>query len=288
MYPELFKIGSFPVRSYGTLLVVGLLVGLWRATTLCKRRMKAEPEGSPRRIHPDALFDVAVPGLFIGIIGARILYVILHWKTTAAEVGFSSRPGDIFKIWEGGLSLHGGLFLGIVYLVAYCRIKKLSVLAVADVAAPSWAIAYAIGRIGCLLNGCCYGGVCTLPWAIRFPNERYNDPKILTDPSHPAQIYATLFNIAFFFLLIAWEKRSRRDGEIFFGYIALYGFYRYIVEIFRIGGTSTTVQSNIPLSLAQVASLVMIVIGVAAIVWIRKRSKPVADAPLPSVAAEAG
>jgi phosphatidylglycerol:prolipoprotein diacylglycerol transferase len=271
MHPILFHIGSLPIRAYGTLLVLGFLVGLWRAMRVCAHRMQTEPEGSPRRIDPDTIFDIGILGLMVGILGARVVFVILDWGD------FAKRPLDALKVWSGGLSLHGGMLFGILFLIFYCRWKKLSLLAVGDLCATSWAIAYAIGRIGCLLNGCCYGAVCDLPWArpFRFPDERH--PGFLTPPSHPTQLYGTLFNLVFFFLLTRWEKRPRRDGEIFFGYIALYGAYRFIVENFRVGGTASNLP-GLPLTLTHIVSLLMIVGGIAAIAWLRRHRPAVQDA----------
>lgn len=273
MHPILFKIGSLTIRSYGVLLISGFLIGLWRGMRLLRRRMVNEPIGSPRRISPDQLFDVSMIGLMLGIVGARVLFVVLNWSQ------FSSQPINALKIWEGGLSLHGGLLFGILVLVFYCYRHRLSLLALGDVFAPSFAIAYAFGRIGCFLNGCCYGGVCDLPWAMKFHDERYTaDQQILTLPSHPTQLYATLFNIGFYFWLSRWEKHKRRDGELFFGYIAMYGAYRGFVDIYRVGGTSSLLPHS-PLSATHVVSIIMVIAGFAGIVWLRRKGPAIADAP---------
>jgi len=282
MHPILFKLGSITVRSYGVLLITGFLVGLWRGMRLCAHRVATEPEGSPRRITPDQLFDFCIVGLLLGIAGARLLFVILNWGPSPdSGPGFGAHPIEAFKIWEGGLSLHGGLLAGIAYMAWWTRRNKVSLLALADVCAPSWAIGYVFGRIGCFLNGCCYGGTCDprLPWAMRFHDEHYLNPAVLTPPSHPTQLYAVLFNIVFFCVLVLWEKRPRRDGELFFGYIAMYGVYRYIVDIFRVGGTSSYLSPHLFISLAQVASIAMVIVGVGGVLWLRKRSAAVANPP---------
>ena len=286
MHPILFHMGAITVRSYGVLLITGFLLGLWRGMRRLTQRMAAEPEGSPRRISPDQFFDVAIIGLLLGIVGARVLFVILNWGPSKdGGTSFASHPIDALKIWEGGLSLHGGLIAGVLFLMWWTRRHKVSLLALADVCAPSWALAYVFGRIGCFLNGCCYGGVCDprLPWATKFHDEHYASPAALTPPSHPTQLYAVLFNIVFFIMLTQWEKRARRDGELFFGYIAMYGVYRYIVDIFRVGGTSSFITPHLFISLAQLASVAMVIAGVAGIVWLRKNRPAVADAPLPPV-----
>ncbi|HZP84461.1 MAG TPA: prolipoprotein diacylglyceryl transferase [Chthonomonadaceae bacterium] len=270
MHPVLFHLGSIPIRAYGTLIVLGFLVGLWRAMRVCAVRMATEPKDSPRRISPDTAFDLGVIGLLVGLLGARILFVLLDWGS------YSNNPWEAFKFWEGGLSLHGGMLFGILYLIGYCWRKRVSILAMADLAAPSWAIAYAFGRIGCLLNGCCYGAACALPWAVRFPDEQH--PGLLTPPSHPTQLYGTLFNLVFFFLLIRWEKRPRRDGELFFGYIAMYGFYRFVVEMFRAGATSTYLIPSLHLTDTHVVSVLMVIAGLIGIAWLRRHRPAVLDA----------
>ncbi len=275
MHPILFTIPglNLPVRAYGTLLVAGFLVGLWRSMRLCRVRMATEPEGSVRRIHPDNIFDVGIMGLLVGLAGARLTFVVLDWAN------FEKHPVEALKIWSGGLTLQGGMFFGILYMIGYCRRKKLNILAIGDVCAPAWAIAYTIGRFGCLFNGCCYGGVCDLPWGIRFPDEAH--PGMLTPPSHPTQIYASIFNLVFFFILLWWEKRPRRDGELFFGYLAMYGFYRFIVETFREGATAILIP-GLGLTLTHIISALMIVLGVTAIIILRKRGPAYRDAALPT------
>ena len=102
------------------------------------------------------------------------------------------------------MSFHGGLFGGIGALIGYCLIKRMSILKVADLFAPSVMIAYVIGRLGCLLNGCCYGAPTTMPWGIRF-----HDDGVLTPPSHPTQLYASLLSLVFFAGLVWLETTPR-------------------------------------------------------------------------------
>ena len=123
MHPILFHLGPITVHSYGVLLIIGFLIGLWRAMRVSARRMIAEPVGSPRRIHPDTVFDIGITGLIVGLIGARILFVALDWSA------YSKHPVDALKVWEGGLSLHGGMLFGILYLIFFCRWKKVSLYA---------------------------------------------------------------------------------------------------------------------------------------------------------------
>lgn len=272
MHPILFRIGPLIVHSYGVLLIIGFLIGLYRAMAVSRRRMLSEPEGSPRRIHPDTVFDAGIVGLIVGLIGARVLFVALDWSN------YSSHPLDALKVWEGGLSLHGGMLFGILYFMFFSWRRKISLYALGDLGAVSWAIAYAVGRIGCLLNGCCYGAPTSLPWGVRFPDEQH--PGFFTSPSHPTQIYASLFNVFFFLVLVQWEKLRRPDGELFYAYIGMYGVYRFIVDIFRAGATSTYIPGT-HLTDTYLVSLGMLIISLTGIVLLRRHRPAVKDASGP-------
>lgn len=267
MYPRLFQVGGIVIHSYGAMLVLGFLLALWRAMRVCARRMATEPEGSPRRIRPDDVFDLGVMGLLIGLVGARLTFIFL-----------SERQDWVHALmhWQSGLSLHGGMFAGIAFLVLFCRRRRLDVLAVGDVAAVSWPLAYAFGRVGCFLNGCCYGGACTLPWGVRFPDEQH--PGVLTPPSHPIQIYAALIHLVAFWWMTRRERLPRRDGALFSGYIAFYGAYRMVMEVFRAGVTSAYVMPGVPVTQTHVVSVAMIVAGLAGLQWVRGHRPVVQDA----------
>lgn len=213
MRSTLFKIFGLPIHSYGLMMVVGFSLGIWRAVRISKKRYGIDPE---------RVYDLALIALFSGVIGARAVYILLN-PTTETWCGF-------FAVWEGGLSFHGGLALAIILCGLYTRRNKLPFWKCADLLAPSIAIGYAFTRIGCFLNGCCYGAPTSLPWGVRF-----NENGTLTPPSHPTQIYSCLANLVIFFILTRLEKLNRKPGFIFISYIGLYGIYRFIVEIFRCG-----------------------------------------------------
>jgi phosphatidylglycerol:prolipoprotein diacylglycerol transferase len=162
---------------------------------------------------------------------------------------------DIFKIYEGGLVFYGGLLASIAAIIVYTRIRKLPVLKTIDIIAYAFALGIIFGRIGCFLNGCCWGDVCSpdLPWAVTFPKTV--DANFMVDgspaflhhlgqglvsvsdsrslPIHPTQIYSMLGNLSIFFIINAFFKHRRRDGEITLMFCALYSVMRFIVEIFR-------------------------------------------------------
>lgn len=158
--PKLFPEG-LPVRGYGVMLVVASLTGL--AMSVHRARQ--------RGLDPDVIFSLAF-GMFIcGILGARLFYVIEYWNDFVAAGGVSGALRKALQFTEGGLVVYGSLIGASAAFVLFVLRRKLPLLAMADLIAPSLVAGLALGRIGCLLNGCCYGGVCELPWAVTFPQE---------------------------------------------------------------------------------------------------------------------
>lgn len=249
MHPILFKIGPLPVYAFGLMVMLGLLAGLWVAVRLARR------EGLPA----EALLDVASLLLISAIAGARLLFVLLNLDD------FQGRWMQVFSIWSGGLSFHGAVVGGVLAGWWYCRRHKLPFLALADVVAPGLALGYAIGRIGCLLNGCCYGGPGNVAWAVQFPHEQGG----MTPPSHPTQIYSALFGLAMYAALLAINRRKTVPGQVILSFVVLYSIYRFIVEFWRAGYSAVLVFGG--LTQAQVASILIAVIGVALIVWLTRR-----------------
>jgi len=245
MRPILLKLGSIPLRSYGVMMMVGFLVGLYRALHAARRK----------GIDPAALADAALYSLLSGVVGARLVFVLLNWPD------FRHNLGSVFSVWEGGLSFHGGVAcaVGVVYL--YTHRKRIPFLLLADTLAPSLAIAYGFTRIGCFLNGCCYGVQTHLPWAVKFPG--------VIAPRHPAQLYAAAASFFIYLLLVRIEKLHKADGFVFLAYLAMYSLYRFLIEILRKGATAEVFCWG--LTQAQLVSVVVLV-GAALALWRLGRS----------------
>jgi phosphatidylglycerol:prolipoprotein diacylglycerol transferase len=250
MHSILFKLGPITIYSYGFMLMLAFLAGTLVATRVARRR----------GIAPDVVLDLVAYLLIAALIGSRALYVALHWHY------FRDHLGEIGKIWTGGLSYHGGLLGGILAGAWFCWRKRLSFLAVADTLMPSLALGYAVGRVGCFLNGCCYGAPTTLPWAFRFHDPPVTGP--LTAPSHPTQIYASLINLAIFALLWWMAMRKTRPGQVFFVYLGLYSIYRFGIEFLRKGYTAQVWLGG--LTQAQIGSLALIAVAVALYAWVSR------------------
>ncbi|MHC4453180.1 MAG: prolipoprotein diacylglyceryl transferase [Planctomycetota bacterium] len=228
-----------PVYAYGFMMMLGFLVALYIA------RMRAKSEG----ISPERITDLGIYTILAGIGGGRLFYVIQNFGV------YKDNLIDILKIYQGGLVFYGGLIAAIIAIMFILRIKKLPVLKTLDIIALSLALGLVFGRIGCFLNGCCWGDVCNpnLLWAVQFPRtlDAHNmidgSPAFLYHlegglvnlsdkyslPVHPTQLYSSLGNLAIFFILNAFFKYRRRDGEITMLFCILYPVMRFCMEILR-------------------------------------------------------
>jgi len=255
VHPIAFKLGSFSIHWYGVMVALGFLAGLWTAG----RR------GARAGIATEKIVDLG-PWLIVGaIVGARTLYVISYWRES-----FAAKPlWEIFAVWQGGLVYYGGLVGASLACILYVRLKRLPLWKVADILAPSVALGYVFGRIGCLLNGCCYGRACDLPWAIRFPEGNPLHPP--TYPVHPTEVYDSLLSLALYASL-AWLFRRRKfDGQVFAVYLVGYAVLRSLVELFR---GDYPVHQHYLGGWATPAHLVSILILAAGLVLLRLLPRP--------------
>ncbi len=243
VHPIAFQLGSLTVHWYGVLMALAFLAGLWTAS----RRALRE------RIAPEKILD-AGPWLIVGaILGARTVYVTTYWKEQFADQPIQ----EIFMVQHGGLVYYGGLLGAALGGVLYARIKKLPLWKLADILAPSIALGYVFGRIGCLLNGCCYGRVCQWPWAIHFPQGHETYPNGV----HPTEIYDSLLNVVLYAALAWLYRRKKFDGQVFAAYLMCYAVTRSIVETFR--GDYTAVHLHGGLTPAHLVSIATFGAGLA-------------------------
>jgi phosphatidylglycerol:prolipoprotein diacylglycerol transferase len=238
------------------MVAMGFLSGLW----LAGRRGEREGIGA------ETVLDLG-PWLIVGtIVGARLLFVGTYWREQ-----FAGEPlWEVFAVWHGGLVYYGGLLGASLAGALYARRKRQPLWRLADILAPSIALGQVFGRIGCLLNGCCYGRPCHLPWAISFPEN--NGTGAPTVPVHPTQIYEAILSLGLCIALTRLYRRRRFDGQIFAFYLIGYALLRSFVELFRgdypqnqkLGGWVTPGQLGSALALA--AGLVLL--------WILPRVAP--------------
>jgi phosphatidylglycerol:prolipoprotein diacylglycerol transferase len=218
MHPELIRIGSFALPSYGLMMALGFLAALWLV------RKRAPVFG----LAPDAASDVGIWLLLSGLVGAKLLLVIVEWPQ------YVSSWDGLKDLARAGGVFYGGLIGATLATAILLRKRGISFFTFADTAAPSIALGQFLGRVGCLLAGCCWGRRCDLPWAITFSDPRANENVgvPLGIPLHPTQIYEAVGTLALCVVLLVLERR-RYSGETFARYLFGYAILRFTIEIFR-------------------------------------------------------
>jgi len=239
MHPILFQYKFLAVYSYGAMLAVAFLFGI----SLASRRARK------RGLEPHLMVDLCLFILISSVIGARSLYVVQNWDY------YQFHLFEILMVQRGGLVFYGGLVLGALGGFLFVRWKKWRFWQVADILAPSIALGQVFGRIGCFLNGCCFGTLTDLPWGVQFPEK--SPASLEFGPLHlihPTQLYSSLMNF-FLFLFLLWIDRKRKfDGQTFLFYIFFYGIIRFSIEFLRGDNPSMFLF----LTLSQLISLLMV------------------------------
>ncbi len=202
----LFHIFGFPIHFFGVMIAAGILVGLFVAYLEVKRK----------GLEVEKLLDVVLYSTIFAIIGARVFYILFYNLDY-----YLSNPIDIIKIYNGGLSIHGGLLGAFIFSFFYFRKHKLNFFKYGDAMAPGIILGQGIGRVGCDV----FGKVMTSPlgWGIMRQGQLF----------HPAQVYEFLLNYIVFFILWRKRKNTQYDGQIFLWYVVFYAVNRSIVELFR-------------------------------------------------------
>ena len=249
MYPELFRIGDFPVNTYGVLLALAFMAALFVAARLGAR------DGLPR----ERVFDLGLWMLLGGLLGSKLLLMLAEpeygadWRNLLS-IDFLRSGG----VWYGGFL--GGLLTGVLLIRRY----RLSFWKVTDAFAPGVALGQAVGRQGCFAAGCCWGRPTDAPWGVAFGEDAH---RITGVPAgihlHPTQLYESLAALLIFALLAWLHRRKRFDGQVVASYAVLYGLTRFTIEFFRddprgdiLGLTTLT-----GLSTSQLISLAVVVFG---------------------------
>lgn len=245
MHPTIGHIGPFTVYSFGLLLAL--------AVVLCSYLLSRDTRAAG--ISQQVVYDFVFWVILGGIAGARFFFVVLNFSD------FVSDPKQIIMISNGGLAWQGGLVFGALAGFLFVRKKKLPLGLMADFSAPYLALGQAIGRIGCFLNGCCYGK--EVSWGIYFPVHQ--------NRLHPAQVYDSLMLVLIFFFLKIFQKKSRGSGRVFAAYLMLAATARFINEFFR----GDHVNTAVGLSIFQLVSLGVFLIGAGLYARLSPRTKTV-------------
>jgi phosphatidylglycerol---prolipoprotein diacylglyceryl transferase len=221
MHPKILDLGPITIHTYGLLLALAFICGIWAASR------NARKQG----IEPDSVWNLGLVIIFSALLGAKLLLFLSDYRY------YSENPREIFALSTLRTSgvYYGALILSISCAVWYLRKKKLPFLKMADIAAPGIALGQAISRLGCLSAGCCYGKPTHMPWGIIFTSS-YASENVgvpLNIPLHPTQIYESAGAFCLFLFLLKRFSKKHADGQILLEYVALYALMRFITEFFR-------------------------------------------------------
>jgi phosphatidylglycerol:prolipoprotein diacylglycerol transferase len=268
---ERMPVASLPLFGYGFMLLLGFVTALWFA------RRQAVRAG----IDPDLLYDLAFWLLLPGVAGGRLAYLLQYGEHVFTGPGGEPLAGkDLLiaavNLSQGGLVLIGAIFGGAIGFFAFCRKRKIPALQLADVIVPSIFIGIGFGRLGCLLNGCCFGDACSLPWAITFPHgsvpfqvlaERgFVDPAAAaTMPLHPTQIYSSLDGFILATVTALYFRTQHRPGDVLALGCILCATTRFLIEFLR---NDEMGQLGTGLTISQLYSLGILAAGLGLLAWL--------------------
>jgi len=248
VHPILGTLGPVQLRAYGVMLAISFILGIVLALRRARRT----------GLDTTMMSNVCLLILFSSIIGSRVLHV---WEHAGSYQGQAARA---LSIWEGGLSMLGGIVLAIAVSFVYVKAKGASFRRVADVAVPSLALGLFLTRLGCFLNGCCFGLACDLPWAVTFPPISAAGLQFPGTPIHPTQLYGALTGLVILAVLLLAERRPRPAGYLAGLFFVLYASGRFLVEFVRwhepslvaltLGGVEITTYQVICVGLLAVGS----------------------------------
>jgi phosphatidylglycerol:prolipoprotein diacylglycerol transferase len=242
MRPVLIELGGIEIPAYGLMLVISFLAALWYV------KRNAAKFGISAVLVENLAFYIML-GV---IIGGRLLYAAFHWSLYEHDIL------GVLRIWEGGMMFFGGFVGGFLIGALYIRKQGISILKISDLVAPALGLGLFFTRIGCFLNGCCFGKPSVLPWAIRFPNECVAGASPVGGQAlHPTQLYESAFGLALFFFLNNRLGKSHRKGAIFSQFLIYYGGFRFGIDFIRYYENSANFWIN------QAIAIGLIIVGLA-------------------------
>ena len=268
-----FTVFGRPIAWYGIIICLGLILAVVYSL------FRAKTEG----IKSDDIIDLAFFLVIFGIIGARLYYVAFdfdQYLVTGRGVwgDIVGTLRNVVAVWEGGLAIYGGLIAGFLTIVLVCRHKKLSLLKMLDVVSPAVMIGQIIGRWGNFVNAEAHGTETALPWRMGILESNFENAELGIWTSeqyvHPTFLYESLWNLVGFIVANILYRKKKFDGQIFFFYMAWYGFGRMLIE-----GLRTDSLMAGPIRISQLVGFVTFVVGVAlTITMFRMRRKSCAAA----------
>ena len=243
-----------------------MVAGFLLAVTLAKAQAKRFG------CEPEFVFNFTFIVFIFGIIGARIFFIVDHLGY------YAQNPIEIIMLQHGGLAWFGGMFGGCVSAVVYVRrARQTSLYSMLDLLSPFVALAQAVGRIGCYLNGCCYGQPTTRPWGVHFPPDSYVSRMFGDQALHPAQLYSSATGLAIMAILLLADRKRRPEGRLFGIYLLLDSAGRFILDFYRSYEANAYIVRG--LTVNQIICIGLAILGVAALLHAAKqpRTAPARD-----------
>ena len=242
---ETITLFGLNIHFYGLIIGIGIVVAYFFAMKTCRKHDLSQ----------DNITDILLYGLPSAIVCARLYYVLFELEQ------FSS-IWDVFKIWNGGIAIYGAVIGAVVSTYVYCKIKKINPFKAFDIGALGLLIGQIFGRWGNFVNAEAFGAPTNLPWGMQIQ-------KISTEIAfHPTFLYESLWNLGVFIILFLRRDKRAFDGELFFGYITLYGLGRFWIEGLRMDSLYLG-----PVRISQLVAAVCVIIGTVVIVLKRRQIK---------------
>jgi phosphatidylglycerol:prolipoprotein diacylglycerol transferase len=253
--PRLFHLGNFSMPTYGFLVAMGVLLGLWISVRNSQRQ----------GIDPEKAWNLGILVVLCGIIGAKVLYILV-------DLGYyTAHPREIFSLGtlQAGGVFSGGLVAALAAAIWYVRAHRMPALATCDAFAPGLALGHAIGRVGCFAAGCCWGKPTQSFWGVTFHNPLANAwvGTPLGVALEPTQLFESAVELANSFILTWLLKRKKFDGQVIGAYLFLYGIARYFLEFLRDDPGRGEVFGGM-MTGTQLISIFLVIAG--GILWLRR------------------
>lgn len=251
MNPVAFRLFGLDIRWYGILISIGIILGL----------LVAYKQSKFYSIDFEKVTDIFIVCLPLSVLCARLYYVIFNWSF------YSSNPSEILNIRGGGLAIHGGILGAIISSYFMAKYKKIDLLKLLDLIAPSFILAQAVGRWGNFFNSEAHGGIVSKEFISLFPPFIQKGMFIDGSYYHPTFLYESIWNLIIFILLLILSRKKLKKGSIFYLYLILYSIGRFFIE-----GLRTDSLMLGPLRMAQVISLTFIIICTLLLIFSKDNS----------------
>ena len=265
MHPVLFHFGRFVISSYGLLLAISFLAGIYWSMYRARKR----------GIDQNRVMDLSLIIVFSAIVGARLLYVVTHLDEFRGHWTDTFNPFQSSgEIGLAGLTMLGGVVLVLASILIFCAVKRIPVLKLCDVMVPAFALGIALTRIGCFLTGCCYGKPCDLPWGVKFPlsSPAGSEPVLQGLHLHPTQLYSSFYGLIILITVLLLDRRPRFDGFVLSVFFMLYGVFRFSVDFVRYYESSVKFfLFDFGFTINQAISLLLFFIGLVLFIGLRRR-----------------